>query len=102
MATEKNYNGVTIEKSWSFVAFAKEFGTPKIAPCANHETGETFKSLVFDKGGELTWCHFGYSTTGMTGREIAQEKDSLKVGLTTAGKYTLYKQGEAAWEEIVW
>ena len=63
---------------------------------------ECFKSLVFDNNGELTWCHFGYSTMGMSGREIAQERDNLKVGLTTSGKYTLYKQGENAWEEIEW
>ena len=37
---EKNYNGVTIEKSWSLLAFAKEYGTPKLAKCVNKETGE--------------------------------------------------------------
>lgn len=98
----KNYNGVKIEKSWSLVSFAKEFGTPKIAPCVNHETGECFKSIVFDNNGELTWCHFGYSTEGMTGKEIIRERESLKVGRTTSGKYTLYKQGENAWEELEW
>ena len=40
MATERNYNGVTIEKTWSFTAFAKQFGKPKLAPCVNHDTGE--------------------------------------------------------------
>lgn len=102
MTTERNYNGVTIEKTWSFIAFAKQFGKPKLAPCVNHDTGETFKSLVFDNDGELTWCHFGYSTAGMTGKEIAAEVDNLKVGLNSSGKYTLFKQGENAWEDIEW
>ena len=42
----KNYNGVTIEKSWSLVGFAKEFGTPKFANCTNKETGEQSLRLV--------------------------------------------------------
>ena len=102
MATERNYNGVTIKKTWSFIAFAKQFGKPKLAPCVNHDTRETFKSLVFDNNGELTWCHFGYSTAGMTGKEIAAEANNLKVGLNSSGKYTLFKQGENAWEDIEW
>ena len=98
----KNYNGVEIEKSWSLVSFAKINGKPKLAPCVNHDTGEEFTSLVFDKedGSDLTWCHFGYSTQGMSGREIVRNIDKLKVGLTTSGKYTLYQQGEGAWEEL--
>jgi len=97
---EKNYNGVTVEKSWSFLAFAKEFGTPKLATCVNHETGEEFKSIAFEgNDGNLTFCHFAYSTAGMSVREIIAQKDQLKVGLNSNGKYTLYKQ-EGGWEVI--
>jgi hypothetical protein len=96
----KNYNGVTIEKSWSLVGFAKEFGTPKFANCTNNETGEQFNCLAFEgQDGELTFCHFGYSTEGMTIRDIINEKDNLKVGLNSNGKYSLYKQ-ENAWATI--
>ena len=95
----KNYNGVTIEKSWSLVGFAKEFGTPKLANCTNKETGKQFECLAFEKDGELTFCHFGYSTEGMTIKDIINEKDNLKVGLNTNGKYSLYKQ-ENAWATI--
>lgn len=97
---EKNYNGVTIEKSWTFVQFAKEFGTPKLATnLVNKETGEIFNSVVFDNAGDLTFCHFGYSTAGMNINDIRREKNNLKVGLNTSGKYTLYKS-EGGWEEI--
>jgi hypothetical protein len=97
---EKNYNGVTIEKSWSLVAFAKEFGTPKLAKCVNKETGESFESLAFDNGkGDITFCHFGYSTQGMTARELVQQKDSIKIGLNSNGNYTAYKQ-DGAWETL--
>jgi hypothetical protein len=96
----KNYNGVTIEKSWSLVGFAKEFGTPKFANCTNKETGEQFDCLAFEApSGELTFCHFGYSTEGMTIRYIINDKDNLKVGLNSNGKYSLYKQ-ENAWATI--
>ena len=99
MATEKNYNGVTIEKSWSLAGFAKEFGTPKYATCTNKDTGEQFNCLAFDNGEELTFCHFGYSTAGMSAQDISKEKDKLKVGLNSSGNYTLYKQ-ENAWATI--
>ena len=86
----KNYNGVTIEKSWSLVGFAKEFGTPKFAECTNKETNEKFNCLAFESPeGELTFCHFGYSTEGMTIRDIINDKDNLKVGLNSNGKYSL-------------
>ena len=100
MAQEKNYNGVTIEKSWSLVGFAKEFGTPKYATCTNKETGELFNCIAFEGAdGELTFCHFGYSTEGFSLQDIVSQKDSLKVGLNSNGKYTLYKQ-ENAWATI--
>lgn len=96
----REYNGVTIEKSWSFMAFAQEMGTPKFAKCTNKETGEMFECLAFEnENNELTFCHFGYSTQGMTARDISREKNNLKVGLNSSGKYTLYKQ-ENAWETI--
>lgn len=100
METTKNYNGVTIKKTWSFIAFAKEFGRPRFAKCANHETGECFNAVAFDNGKDLTFCHFGYSTQGMSAKDIAREAQNLKVGLTTSDKYTLFKQSGDAWEEI--
>lgn len=99
MNVEKNYNGVTIEKSWSLIAFAQEFGQPKFAECVNKETGEVFNSLAFDKDGDITFCHFGYSTQGMSVADIIAQKDSLKVGLNSNGKYSLYKQ-DNAWATI--
>lgn len=96
----KNYNGVTVEKSWSLINFAKAFGQPKLAKCVNKDTGEEFESIAFDAGdGNLTFCHFGYSTVGMSAKDISAQKDKLMVGLNSNGKYTLYKQ-ESAWETI--
>ena len=43
MAEENIYNGVTIERSWSLVAFAKENGLPKFREDINKETGEVEK-----------------------------------------------------------
>ena len=93
------YNGVTVSKTWSFLSFCKEFGRPKFATCTNGETGEEFNCLAFDKDGELTFCHFGYSTEGMSAREISQQKRELTVGLNSNGKYTLFKT-EGGWEDI--
>jgi hypothetical protein len=98
----KNYNGVTIVESTvrTLKEFARKFGTPKIASCKNSTTGEEFKSLAFVKDGNITWCHFGYSTQGMSAKDIAREADNLKVGRNTSGKYTLFKQSEDAWDTI--
>lgn len=96
MATENNnYNDVKVEKSWSLVAFAKENGLPKLRTDINKETGKEFDSLSFpDAIGGRVFCHFGRSTQGMTMDDIIAEKDNLKVGLNSNGKYTLYKQDE--------
>ena len=92
---ENNYNDVKVEKSWSLIAFAKENGLPKLREDVNKETGEIFNSLSFPNaiGGRI-FCHFGKSTQGMGMDEIIKEKDNLKVGLNSNGKYTLYKQEE--------
>ena len=50
---EKNYNEVTVEKTWSLMAFAQKFGMPKLAEFTNKETGEKFNSLAFDKNGDI-------------------------------------------------
>lgn len=100
MEKERNYNGVTIQKSWSLIGFAGEFGTPKYATCIKKETGEQFNCLAFEApDGELTFCHFGYSTEGMSIEDIQREKKNLKVGLNSNGKYSLYRQ-ENAWATI--
>lgn len=96
---DAKYNGVEVQQTWSLIAFAQQFGTPKLATCVNKETGKEFKSVAFDKEGTLTFAHFGYSTEGMTAREIAAQKDNLRVGLNSNGKYTLFKQ-ENGWETI--
>lgn len=94
MAKEDIYNGVTIERSWSLVAFAKENGLPKFREDVNKD-GEVFNSLSFPEAvGGRVFCHFGRSTQGMTMADIVKEKDNLKVGLNSNGKYTLYKQEE--------
>lgn len=95
MKEQDNYNGVTIEKSWSLLAFAKENGLPKLREDVNKETGEQFNSLAFPNGPQgRIFCHFGRSTQGMGMNEIIAEKENLRVGLNSNGKYTLYKQDE--------
>lgn len=89
------YNGVTIERSWSLINFAKENGLPNLRHDVNKETGEEFDSLSFPEAKEgRIFCHFGKSTQGMGMNDILKEKDNLRVGLNSNGKYTLYKQEE--------
>lgn len=95
MAEDINYNGVTIERSWSLMAFAKENGLPEFCENVNKETGEEFNSLVFPDAEEgVIFCHLGHSTQNMTMEEIEEQADQLKVGLNSNGKYTLYKRSK--------
>lgn len=96
MEAQNNYNGVTIEKSWSLLAFAKENGLPKFRKGdVNKETGEVFDSLSFpDAPQGRIFCHFGRSTQGMGMNDIIEQKNNLRVGLNSNGKYTLYKQDD--------
>lgn len=99
MENLEKYNGVKVVKTWSLLAFAKEFGKPKFATCKNAE-GERFNCLAFDKDGDITFCHFGYSTANISPNEIIRDKDSLCVGLNTNNKYTLFKRGESSWTDL--
>ena len=67
----EDYNGVTIVRSWSLMAFAKENGLPKLRTDVNTETGESFQSLSFPNAAEgRIFCHFGRSTQGMSLNDI--------------------------------
>lgn len=91
MQNNNLYNDVVIEQSWSLLAFAKENGLPKIREDVNKETGESFTSLCFDDGPKgRVFCHFGRSTQGFGIEEIQKQKDNLRVGLNSNGRYTLY------------
>lgn len=98
---------VKIVRSWSFIGFAKLHGQPKLAPCKNGETGDKFFSLAFDDKGDITWCHFGRSiqdnisdNPNDISKWLSKNAKDLKVGETTSNKFTLYKQGENAWQDI--
>ncbi len=87
------YNGVTVTKSWSFLAFAKENGLPYLREDVNKTTGEVFHSLAFPEAAEgPIFCRMGNSVKDMSIEDIVAQKDSLQVGLNTNGRYTLFKR----------
>ena len=110
-------NSSKIIKSWSFLAFARQFGAELAAgECVNHETGEAFKACTFTKDGKRTFVNFGPSLAGGLGvREMVDKRDGLQVvqldvpaetiaKREAAGKqaetYVLCKQGETSWETV--
>ena len=103
MATANN----NIKNSWSLLAFARKFG-PKmsVGNFANTQTGEQFKSCIFDNGETRTFVSFSSKLGELSPKEIASQKNELQVVLceTKEGKdmYSLCKQGEPgeAWEEV--
>lgn len=101
MATANN----NIKNSWSLLAFAKQFG-PKmqVGNFANKETGEMFKSCIFDNGETRTFVSFSSKLGELSPKEIAAQKKELQVVQceTKNGKemYSLCKQGENTWEDV--
>lgn len=101
MATANN----NIKNSWSLLAFAKEFG-PKmqVGNFANKETGEMFKSCIFDNGKTRTFVSFSSKLGELSPKGIAAQKKELQVVQceTKDGKemYSLCKQGENTWEDV--
>ena len=95
----------TIKNSWSLIAFAKEFG-PKmsVGDFANQETGEMFKSCIFDNHGTLTFVAFSSKLGVLSPKEIAAQKDELQVVQceTKDGRemYSLCHKGADSWEDI--
>lgn len=92
----------TIKNSWSLIAFAKTYGSPKLAELTNHETGEVFKSLAFVQGEDVTFVRFSSKLGELTPAEVVKQKDDLQVVQLESGNYTLCKKGDPskAWQDI--
>ena len=100
MATVTN-----IKNSWSLLSFARQFG-PKmqVGEFSNKESGEIFKSCIFDNGETRTFVSFSSKLGELSPREIAAQKDNLQVVLceTKDGNdmYSLCHQGQNSWEDV--
>ena len=94
-----------IKNSWSLLSFAREFG-PKmqVGEFVNSESGDKFKSCIFTKGDTRTFVAFSSKLGVLSPREIAAQKDDLKVVLceTKDGNdmYSLCHQGQNSWEDV--
>lgn len=90
-----------IAKSWSLLAFAKEFGRMFIGNFTNKETGEKFTACQFGEQGNYTMVAFSEKLGTLTPREVVEQKDHLQVvKLSESGSYVLCHQGENAWQEV--
>lgn len=108
-------NGSTnkgIVNSWSLLAFAASHGNMKVGSFINKETGECFKSCVFENPQDktdLTFVSFSSNMGELTPKEIAARKNELQVVELTPTidekgeeqrHYSLCKQGSNAWENV--
>ena len=93
---------VGIKNSWSLLAFARMKGKMQVGSFANKETGETFKSCIFtDTEGNRSFVAFSSKMGELTPAQIAEQKDKLQVVELESGNYSLCRQGENAWEDVV-
>lgn len=93
-------NNIGIVNSWSLVSFAKAHGKMKVGEFENKESGDKFKSCIFDDGADLTFVSFSSNLGVLSPAEIAQRKDDLQVVELTSGNYSLCKRGESNWEVV--
>ena len=91
-----------IIKSWSLIAFARQFGkNMQTGNFVNKETGEAFSSCIFtNEAGSRTFVAFSSKMGPLSPREIAQQKDNLQVVQLESGNYSLCKQGSNAWQDV--
>lgn len=102
-------NNSSIKNSWSFISFAKEFGSKgvRVGKCTNGETGEQYPAVAFTASDNTrVFVSFSPKLGALTAKELAEQKDDLQIVLcvTKKGKdmFSLCKQGNAElWGEEV-
>lgn len=113
-------------KSWSFFDFCMLMGKPKVAPCINKESGESFTAPAFEHPTEkvtvdgkqvpkVCWVHWAKKLGPLTAAEIGQRYTRLQVielpvSAEVAAKrkaakkqvetYVLCELGASSWEPV--
>ena len=96
-----NSNNIGVTNSWSLLTFAADHGKMKVAPFANKETGEVFKSCAFvDSENNVTLVGFSSNLGELTPAQISSMKHELQVVQLTSGSYKLCKVGNSSWEDV--
>lgn len=86
----------------ALVTFARNFRSVEVKPFTNSETGEQFKSLVFeDADKNYTMVNFSSQLGELTPAEITARKDELQVVSMDSGTHILCKKGEMPAGEAV-
>lgn len=95
-------HNVGIKNSWSLLAFARMKGKMQVGEFVNKETGDTFKSCIFTDGdNNRSFVAFSSNLGELTPRQIAEQKDNLQVVQLESGNYSLCRQGENGWVDVV-
>lgn len=87
--------------SWTLQEFKTEFGTPKIAPFVNSQTGEQFHSLAFvSPENNITLVGFSSKMGELSAAEIKAQQHDLQIVQTASGSYKLCKVGNSTWQDV--
>ena len=93
---------IGIKNSWSLLAFAKKHGKMQVGDFVNRETGEEFKACIFTKpDGTRTFVAFASKMGELTPKQIAEMKNELQVVQLESGNYSLCKNDNNDWEDVV-
>lgn len=97
-----NTSNVGIRKNWTLIAFAATHGKMQVGRFVNKESGDTFKSCIFTNSeGARTFVAFSSKMGELTPAEISAQKDQLQVVELESGNYSLCRQGQNNWEDVI-
>lgn len=88
-------------KEWTLQEFAKEYGPKMQVGEFTTLLGNTYRKCIFSRPDKLqTFVKFHPSLGELSASEISQRKDELKVGITVAKMFYLYKDNVSIWEDV--
>ena len=89
------------EHTWSIVDFAKKYGKMQIGKFPDVNNRESFWMCRFVAAdGKYTYATISSRLQGITTKEISKEKENLKIGKLSNGKYVLFDFRSKKWEDV--
>ena len=86
-------NSNNIENSWSFIAFARSFGSKVNVGTCKAASGEEFPAVSFNNGEKRTFAHFGPSLgEGLSYAELVAQARELQVVKLKVDEETLARR----------
>ena len=92
---------IAFEHTWNLVDFARKHGKMQIGKFPEVNNRESFWVCQFvNEAGKCTPVRISSRLQGITSQEISKQKDKLKVGQLSNGKFVLFDFRSKKWEDV--